>query len=246
MNYIESVGCEIECGIKSVDFLHELYKQAYGKVRSFAIGEDGSVKVYNCYIDNAEIKFWFYYPSEFEKAKEFIQFLFQRIKQNETCGNHVHVKFFEEVYKIITFKKFFTEFKKLYIQNFKDEEKYIKRLYSKWCKYVYDQSIIEEQLTYSYRNANRYTSINFNSLKAYNTIEFRILPYVESSEEYLRNLEWLINTINNILEKIFKKSLLYNNLIELSCLGDQEIEKKILIHNDKKIRDKKIVIRKVF
>jgi len=211
-NWIRSVGCEIEGGILEAGDYDSLYREGGRLVRDFTIGGDVSVWVSECEYESVELKFWFYYPKEYENAKKFIKFVFERLKQNHTCGNHIHLKFKGDVWTLISFPKFFRKFKEEYVKFSESKGKrkdiYLSRLKERWCRYRYSELTVVNQLRRSYRLADRYTMINLNSFPKYKTIEFRILPFVLGAEEYLENLEWLINTVNKLISSLLERSVL--------------------------------------
>jgi hypothetical protein len=209
--YIRSIGVEIECGISN-SYLQYLMNNFPIKVDS-----DGSVNVenpdylnysYNSYpkdedvwLYNVEIK---YYSSNYEELKKFILTVFNEnyVWQNSSCGNHVHLKFTKNYY-LLTFytvnniKRFVNKYKK-YAQHQIDTDKYLDRLSNSYCKNIEHISNIIDNL-----ESDRYYCFNIRCNKKHNRhnfIECRLFPYVTDAQEYLNNLNFIIDTITEILE----------------------------------------------
>jgi hypothetical protein len=218
---IKSVGIELEGGINSDDlkklknFVKENNLSDY-----FGYGYDYSVNVSDKDYYNIEIRFWHYDLNIFFK---FIEYVFNecRFKQNETCGNHIHLKFVdnEKALSVFSYKKawemFLDEYKK-YAYSFTDEKmnKYLKRLQNKYCLAKYNTKIVIKQLQSYEKNESRYRAINLNSYNLNKTIEIRILPYFNSFDEAKKSIEWLIKTIDKIYN--IRKSLMKKFSIDLN------------------------------
>jgi len=121
------------------------------------------------------------------------------IKQNYSCGNHIHLSFNSPEYYWLVFSPIFYErFKREYEDHFKNK-KYISRLSNKYCKYNGMNDIFDE---------TRYKMINIGSFVKYGTAEFRILPYAESGEEYYEAVKFVVETTEKILNDLVKKEYL--------------------------------------
>jgi len=121
------------------------------------------------------------------------------IRQNESCGNHIHVSFNSPEYYWLVFSPIFYErFKREYENRFKDQ-KYISRLSNYYCSYKGMNTIF---------NISRYKMINEQSFEKYGTAEFRILPYAENAEEYYDAVKFVVDTTEKILNELVKEEYL--------------------------------------
>jgi len=121
------------------------------------------------------------------------------IKQNKSCGNHIHVSFnLPEYYWLVFSPIFYERFKRAYEQHFK-KEKYISRLSSEYCGYTGINTVF---------NNTRYKMINDKSFFKYGTAEFRILPYVTNGKEYYEGVKFVVETTEKILNDLVKEEYL--------------------------------------
>ena len=219
---IKSIGIELEGGINSDDlkklknFVKENSLNDY-----FSYGYDYSVNVENKDYYNIEIRFWHYDLNIFFK---FIEYVFNecRFKQNDSCGNHIHLKFIdnEKALSVFSYRKswkmFLDEYKK-YAFSFSDEKtmnKYLSRLQNRYCLAKYNTKIVISQIRSYEKNESRYRAINLNSYNLNKTIEIRILPYFSTFTEAKKSIEWLIKTIDKIYN--IRKSMMKKFSIDLN------------------------------
>jgi len=211
---IKSIGIELEGGINSDD-LRKLknFVKENNLTDYFGYGYDYSVNVENKDYYNIEIRFW---NSDLNVFFKFIEFIFDecKFKQNESCGNHIHLKFVDNEKALSVFsyrrawKMFLDEYKK-YAYTFADEKtinKYLGRLNNRYCLAKYNTKIVISQLRSFEKNESRYRAINLNSYNINKTIEIRILPYFSNFDEAKKSIEWLIKTIDGIYK--IRKSLM--------------------------------------
>jgi len=125
------------------------------------------------------------------------------IRQNYSCGNHVHVSFNSPEYYWLVFSPIFYErFKRAYENYFGKQEKRVKytlRLSNDYCAYEGMNDIFHD---------TRYKMINEQSFIKYGTAEFRILPYADDAEEYYQAVKFLVETTEKILNDLVKEQYL--------------------------------------
>jgi len=247
---IKSIGIELEGGINSDDlkklknFVKENSLNDY-----FSYGYDYSVNVENKDYYNIEIRFWHYDLNIFFK---FIEYVFNecRFKQNDSCGNHIHLKFIdnEKALSVFSYRKswkmFLDEYKK-YAFSFSDEKtmnKYLSRLQNRYCLAKYNTKIVISQIRSYEKNESRYRAINLNSYNLNKTIEIRILPYFSTFTEAKKSIEWLIKTIDKIYN--IRKSLMKKTSIDLSFESNSNFDYTIKRDNIKDL-NMKIKIMKI-
>jgi len=118
------------------------------------------------------------------------------IKQNKTCGNHIHMSFNSPEYYWLVFSPIFYErFKKEYEKHFKTE-KYTSRLSNVFCEYKGINTVFSN---------TRYKMINNLSFLKYGTVEFRILPYTDNANEYYESVKFVVDTTEKILKDLLKE-----------------------------------------
>lgn len=205
MIWVYSIGVEIECGFNS------LPRRIASFLRNFYIGTDGSVSVGGRRYPYEEIKGWFLKS----RRKKFYELLREdwaeaEILQNSTCGNHFHLRFHnergkdctEEVVRKFTKNSYWRDFLQRYkrmAQKREDPSKYLKRIDNGYCRFSYE---LNEMWHFEEDGIiDRYRAINLAAYDRHKTLEIRILPYADNAEEYIRNLEWLIHTIERVLNK---------------------------------------------
>ncbi len=195
-------------------------------------------------IEDAEIKFW---NEDLNTIFKVVNYLFNncKFKQNETCGNHIHIRFENnDYYKLFTFKKVYKYFIKCYTEKWNNYDKYILRLNNKYCKAIWKLEYINNQLkTHTTKSSKRYTAINFNSINLYNTLEFRIAPYFNNFEEFKEYVLWFIETIDKIIDK-FKDKELVRGKIDAE-INNLDAIKSLNINKENKIIKKIEVIKNV-
>lgn len=208
--YIKSVGFELECGVNED---YEKFKKLRENER-FEVGFDESVRVSGCYYSSMEFKFWS------ENLKEIWQIgriLWEKlgILQNQTCGNHFHFRFTDEVKDGVFWQDFIKKFFEEYKKNFK-EEKYLERLNNPYCR-ANSEDYVERFLDNC--DLSRYKAVNFLSFGRHKTLEIRVMPYAKNFKEWKRQLLFEIKFINNYFKK-FKK-------IEKIEIKEEKLNKKI-------------------
>jgi hypothetical protein len=246
---IKSIGIELEGGINSEDlkklknFVKENNLSDY-----FGYGYDYSVNVDGKDYYNIEIRFW---NSDLNVFFKFIEFVFNecRFKQNDSCGNHIHIKFVdnEKALSIFSYRKswkmFLDEYKK-YAYSFTDEKtmnKYLGRLENRYCLAKYNTKIVISQLRHYEKDSSRYRAINLNSYNLNKTIEIRILPYFSNSDEAKKSIIWLIKTIDKIYN--VRKSLMKKTSIDLSFENNSNFDYTIKRYNIKDLNMKIKIIK---
>jgi len=207
---IRSVGIEVEGGIdlKDKKYLEDFLEEK-GIIDRYCIGTDASVQVYSKEFSDAEIKFW---DDNKERFLEVIRVIYSLVKQNSTCGNHLHFRFKDDskMLSLLSYRqiwKYFIDEYKKYALSFESEnkkQKYLSRLENKYCIAKYNENVVIYQLISKSKCSERYRAINLNSYNVHNTIEIRILPYFESVEEAIKSICWLID----IMDRIYRKRYL--------------------------------------
>ena len=136
---------------------------------------------------------------------KFVKLCFAKgFTQNDTCGNHVHIKVNDKIMGLFSYFKFFKTFEKEYVKfalSRLDSDKYLERLSNSYCRSFYSELTIKRQLTEYKKSSARYTMINLNSYNLHGTIEFRVLPHFDSYREAKESILWLYNTVKKILKK---------------------------------------------
>jgi hypothetical protein len=233
MNYIKSIGIEIEGGVNKRDL--RKIPQDNNKIY---IGTDGSVYVEGKDIYNVEIKYW---SENLEDVLNFVRFAWRelKIKQNDTCGNHCHIKLVDNaLFGIFSYRVFWTAFKKKYVKKFNDE-KYLQRLENHYCQGEYRLSYVDKQL----QNFSdyRYTMINLHAMFRHGTVEIRIMPYANNLREHLKQIRWVYTTINKLIGKILKRCYLKETTINTikEEIGNKTINRDTL---NQKVEIKKEVL----
>jgi hypothetical protein len=212
VRYIQSVGVELEGGVpeSAVRFIED--KLAILDLDDrFDFGYDGSVYVprppyiRDRWYSDAELRFWI--------ETERIEILFDVVsilwklgfKQNSTCGNHVHLKFVNnlQMLSLIFCEEFVKEFERKYAVYSKSRgEKYESRINNHYCEFY---KFHKYPAALYYYCTTRYRAVNYRSVDENETLEIRVLPYAENAIEYIDNLIWLLRVVDNIVDKIVKK-----------------------------------------
>jgi hypothetical protein len=199
---IKSIGIEVECGTYTTH-LQNISKKYYintsddssVKVRKYKYINDSNEYSYLDWKCDAEIK---YCTDNYNQLMQFIDEVFKQkyLRQNNSCGNHIHIQFSKPIY----FTVFFTlenikKFQEIYSNTFTDH-KYQKRLTRHHCSAMYDiQHYID-----NYED-NRYYSINVQCNRKHNTynrIEVRLMPYAKTKKEYKKMIDFVINTVTQL------------------------------------------------
>lgn len=196
---IISIGVEVECGINS-----KHWRKVKAAFPNAVMDSDLSVRMSDFDYSDAEILF---HTSDLEKMKNFIEMIFsdpEQMEQDSGCGNHVHIRFknMDKAVALFSFRGARELFKvsyEAYARVQRNSQKYLSRMENGYCKTDYPENQTITQLKDNSKSGARYTAFNLNSFNTHDTVEFRILPFVESAEEYIRNLDWLLK----IAEKIY-------------------------------------------
>lgn len=208
---ISSIGVELE-GVmpdsqvnQAISFLREKYEEK-GLIKSVDAHHDGSIKVEDYNETDVEITFWS--PShDYEKISELFGRIYDELSekfgffQNESCGNHMHLKLGATVYYyILSLPSSINMFKQKFLERYKNNRKYINRLSNHYSKDYDDiEDIIDNQ-----KNGDRYHFINFSSIYKHSdsqTIELRIMPYAKSGKEYSEMVLFNLTTVDDIVWK---------------------------------------------
>jgi len=147
---------------------------------------------------------WKYNDNIINDINDFAVFLFRYFKQNKTCGNHIHVSFVKTknvANVFFTYKKFWDRFIEDYKSSFRTNEKYMKRLENSYCKPAYNRTNIRLICDSRYVCGDRYYAINLLSFGKHGTIEFRIMPHADNSNEYINQIKWVLDEINIIFSE---------------------------------------------
>jgi 8-oxo-dGTP pyrophosphatase MutT (NUDIX family) len=217
--YVSSVGVEVECGIPTREGV--AWVEAFERSdEMFVYGSDGSVSVPGCWDSDAELRYWVYVPEEWGRFVTVLRWLWEEIgiKQNSSCGNHVHVRMKDYWMQPLIHPRFVKYFQRSYL-NFASKQsnpqKYIARARSTYSAFYTWRSYqdLENQVRESYQvSGSRYRSINYWSLHdSQRTLEFRIMPWAENFEEHLNMILFIVRTVERYCNSVRKGK------IELSC-----------------------------
>ncbi|MCC6005804.1 MAG: amidoligase family protein [Thermofilum sp.] len=212
VKWVESVGVELEGGVpeSAVRFVQNKL-ETLGLDYRFEWGFDGSVSVpkppyiRDRWCSDAELRFWIEI-NRIEVLFDVIDVLWKLgFRQNSTCGNHVHLKFINnlQTLSLIFNEEFVKEFEKRYrIYARARGEKYERRIDNHYCEFY---KFHKYPAALYYYCTTRYRAVNFRSVDENETLEIRVLPYAENAIEYIDNLIWLLRVVDNIVDKIVKK-----------------------------------------
>lgn len=136
-----------------------------------------------------------------QALEAFARFVWEDLefKQNESCGNHLHIKFRRYGRRsVLNLMRFAGPiYLSSYLMKYYTNNKYVSRLtnqYSRCNRF----EMVDAQA------GSRYYAINTLSLSKYSTVEFRIMPYAESWEEFVEmhkfTLEFWYNLFNGGIE----------------------------------------------
>ncbi len=185
------------------DFYVELAKKY--KIRDSYVSQDGSVAIYEKNIRLVPLELKGYVKLEkggLSNLENFVREIFKKgFIQNESCGNHIHLGWNVPPSAVHTrFKRYerFLKFKEAYQKYIRDNYlsiRYELRMNNQYCSM--DNTIRDRNI----QGGTRYCGMNIESLNVHKTIEIRLLPYVFTADEYIRNLRWLIATMNRIAKE---------------------------------------------
>jgi len=237
--HIHSYGVELEGGVfATVVEEMEKWLEELGLAQRFDCGTDGSVHVplllgdSSTWLNNAEIRFWVE-TERIEILLELVVRLWEKgFRQNSTCGNHIHLKFFNNLYiiSLIFNEKFIEEFQRKYAIYARRRErkygrKYLDRIKNRYCSFIDDLTRFSALRAYQY---SRYYAVNFVSVDEQETLEIRIFPHCSTALEYIENLVWLNRVINKLIDKFTKMKRLAVARIAFPEEGVEEIEEVIV------------------
>jgi len=212
VKWIESVGVELEGGVteSAVRFVENKLAMLDLDYR-FEWGFDGSVNVpkppfvRDRWCSDAELRFWIE-MNRIEVLFDVVDTLWKLgFRQNSTCGNHVHLKFINnlQTLSLIFNEEFVKDFERRYrIYARARGEKYEHRINNRYCAFYEFHSFPAALYYYC---VSRYHAVNYKSVDENETLEIRILPYAEDAIEYIDNLVWLLKTVDSIVDKIIKR-----------------------------------------
>jgi hypothetical protein len=209
--YVVSVGVEVECGIRT----EEDYRKLWEWVREnevvadrFEGGSDGSVYVEGCDWRSLELRFWTE-VERWELMEEVLRFLWEevRIRQNSTCGNHVHIRLSDDYLPLLVYPQFIKYFQRAYIlfsHHQSNPAKYLQRTRNQYCRFLTGD--LEAAVIASYRGeGTRYRSVNFHALHEWHrTVEFRIMPYAESANEHIAQIQFILRTVESYIATVLR------------------------------------------
>jgi len=198
--HIISLGVEIECGIDKNEFMKLKRYVARNKLYDYFYADsDCSVNVSTKEIYDAELKYW---NTDLEKIFKFAKYLYNncKIKTNNSCGLHIHIRLNDEKYSILACQKGIDYFINAYSKKFKSKSKYMNRLTNSYCNAKNLTEATVNNQVYGY--GTRYRAINFVSLsERQKTLEFRIFPHQTTYSEFEQTIKWFIKTIDNLYRK---------------------------------------------
>lgn len=204
---IKSVGIELEGGGSIA-----LFDSLEGKFQNLDISYDGSVRVNGCERGDREVKIW---NENIGKVFEMVEYCYKNgFQQNDTCGNHVHIKVSNEIVGLLSTEDFFNRFIEWYktCPNLKGK-KFQNRLNCRWSTATWSLANVLEALSSNHKTSARYRAINCNAFPLYGTIEFRILPHFKKFSVYRKIVSLMLHAIDKIIEDM-------KNNTELSMSAD--------------------------
>lgn len=220
---IENFYVTSDSSIEPVDYESDISRKVWATIRDTSIKWDGDFdEVSSLVFLNPEILYWTKLDENggFKNLEDFLHFFYDdvKIKTNESCGFHIHTRFTDNfVYSLFAYKKYYDMYIAEYIKNFENKGKYLERFENRFCRNIYDDETpklidwvvnhIFEKNWYAKKTKirlnrfSRYCVMNYLSLlEDHRTLEWRLMPNMESAEEAIDAIKWHINTINNIVE----------------------------------------------
>jgi hypothetical protein len=124
------------------------------------------------------------------------------IKQNASCGNHIHVKLrSQKVMRAFGREEIWNEFIRRYKATWRGTSKYSARLHNYYCNSTWKSDL--DPIENGYDHDKRYCMINLQSLEEdQETLEFRILPRFDSGVEAIQSYIKLLTIINDMAAEI--------------------------------------------
>jgi hypothetical protein len=157
------------------------------------------------YTDDGSIGGWEYrfrMKVDWWLSDEFVKFARQfpfYIRQEARDGNHLHFSFINDRYYDNVVNNIFA-LQSVYIeQAYREQDgKYLKRLYNHYSKVVLHTNIdIWER--------ERYYFVNLLAKDKHNTLEVRVLPFFETSDEIIKWIRLIIKSVNAMSLKLVKE-----------------------------------------
>jgi len=196
LGHIDKIGTEIECGA---------YR--YDEIPGFVLDDDGSINTSNNLV-TAEYK---------SKPTNNLRLLAKRMYKlydnigdiNETMGLHIHISLKDQtdyfrLCSVRFWKYLYAQFRKTSFWS-SNIQKY--RLLAhdgrggEYCENINEPRDIDR--TFS---GSRYRAINFDSMRKFNTVEFRFFKAMTSPNEVMKAVKFLIKNINTYLDVLYNKN----------------------------------------
>jgi hypothetical protein len=198
---ILEVGLEVECGADVARLPRDIDRGFDGSVcvEPPEYHDDGSADW------QVDLELRFRFPAaEWPDWSARIRALWRlaHVRQNRTCGNHVHVSLTERALDAIARPEFVAWFRERYIDDH-PEEKYAARLENRYCRW--DCPSADEIRARMHEHgthlpgSTRYRAINWHAYYDHGTVEFRILPHATDGVEYTLAVTWLLRTLSDYL-----------------------------------------------
>jgi hypothetical protein len=213
---IVGVGLEIECGIDTARLAtarEAIVNERRVTHDDIELDRDASVYVPDeCgvrgdWMCNAELKIRIDDASEWPQWAQRIAALWRAasVRQNRTCGNHVHVALSDRARRSIAHPTFLCWFYERYWAQWGRSDKYTARLECGYCRWdIPSTGAIRRRMHRPGSRAagsSRYRAVNWHAVYEHGTVEFRLLPYADSGEEYVQAVEWLLSTLGDYLRR---------------------------------------------
>ncbi|MGI0059734.1 MAG: hypothetical protein ACREBJ_08185 [Nitrosotalea sp.] len=201
---VHSLGVELECGITNANF-NKLVKE-YEKDSHFNHGGDGTIDcggmTGECH--SHEMRYWDTSENKFKKLFDFLKAAYDvyEVQTNSSCGFHMHLVFEDNNNGVAIFsyekaqEMFFEMYKKKYLNGSKSST-YLGRLDNQYSKAKYKYDDVISQLN---GNGSKYYAFNLGAKREHGTIELRLFPHQDTSEEAISSVSWTIESINKVLE----------------------------------------------
>jgi hypothetical protein len=199
---ILEVGLEIECGADVAYVPRDVDR-----------GFDGSVYVdpsddnHDDWQADLELRFRFR-AAEWPDWSARIRALWRlaHVRQNRTCGNHVHVSLTERALDAIARPEFLRWFHARYVEEHcgDGDDKYAARLDNRYCRWDCPSA---DEIRARMREhgahtpgSTRYRAVNWHAYYEHGTVEFRILPHAGDGVEYALSVTWLLRMLSEYLQ----------------------------------------------
>jgi len=185
MMNIDKVGWEIETDYPQVRDLRDDvldWLKGYGKNVDYT--SDASIHGYE-YRFLREVDWWL--SDDFVKfAHEFPYY----VRQEDDCGNHLHFSFIAKGFYNAVLENIFS-LEGIYIEMAyrSARSKFLSRLYSQFTRLVTHEN-------FEVWDNNRYYFANLDAYQKHGTLEIRILPYFETSDEIIKWIRGIIKSVN--------------------------------------------------